>query len=191
MDKDARDQGRRLEQISSREFSGKYQGADTFTSIRTITNSPKRTSNSWHMLQEKITWGNFRKCARLRRWMCNRCFGFSPKTMFHMSFLGIDVSEELVAIAKNKVPNASFLVSGVQDLSTKFSEKFDVVLCFGVPGIFDEIEAEDAVLNMLDVTKKKFVYIFSQFNEYDVDVKIRHRRVNSCYEWQGMGCRLE
>ena len=189
MDKYAGDQ-RRLEQASSREFSGKYQGLDTYLNQDHHMFTKENFKIMGDLLQEKVASGQIPENARVLDVGCatGALVSHLKQRFSNMSFLGIDVSEELLEVAKDKVPNASFLASGVQEVPTKFSEKFDVVLCFGVLGIFDEIEAEDAVLNMLSVTKRNgFAYIFSQFNEYDIDVKIRHRRVEEGLEWQEWG----
>ena len=167
-----------------------YQGTDTYILQDHHQFVKENFEVMGDLLQNKVDNGEVSKNASVLDVGCatGALIKYLKQRFADMHFVGVDVSGELISIAKKKVPNASFLVGGVHDLQSIVDEKFDVVLCFGVIGIFDERKAEEAVDQMIHSTKNNgFVYLFSQFNEYAVDVQIRYRRVDEGAEWLDWG----
>ena len=92
-------------------------------------------------------------------------------------YTGIDISDDLLSIANQKLPDCKWVRGSATNLPEDFTSKFDLILCFGVLGIFDEYEA----INMFDgllrcVSAGGEIIVFSQFNEMDADVQITHRK---------------
>jgi SAM-dependent methyltransferase len=110
-------------------------------------------------------------------------------TLFpEFSYTGIDISEELIVMAKAKVPTAQFRVESVFSFSKSEVATFDLVLFFGIFGIFDEVEALGSLERLISITKPGgFIYAFSQFNEFNIDVILKYRRTDPELQWDGWG----
>jgi len=90
---------------------------------------------------------------------------------------GIDVSEELLDIARERVPGATWVQGSATDMSSKLKNQYDLVTCFGVLGIFDEYDAIQMFDELIKCTKTGGeVIVFSQFNEMNADTQITHRK---------------
>ena len=110
--------------------------------------------------------------------------------LFHQhpewKFTGLDISDDLLNIAKEKLPKVNWVLGSATDMPNTFKKKFDLVTCFGVLGIFDEIEAIQMFNELLQSTKPGGqIIVFSQFNELDADTQITHRKYNSSGEHNG------
>jgi SAM-dependent methyltransferase len=93
-----------------------------------------------------------------------------------MDFCGIDISPDLIKVAREKVPGATFSVMSALDLPDAQLAPFDVVLCVGVLGVFGDEQARRCVEGILASTKAGGVaYILSNFNSDDVDVLVSYR----------------
>ncbi len=74
------------------------------------------------------------------------------------------------------------------DLPGWCGQPYDVALLLGVLGIFDEEEARDALYRLIaSVREGGVIYVFHQFNEFDIDVMVKHRRVDPENRWDGWG----
>lgn len=101
------------------------------------------------------------------------------------AFEGIDASNELITIAREKVTGILFETRSVFSLPDCRKHSFDIVLFIGVIGIFDEDDARDAVNRLIECTKQNgYLYVFHQFNEFDVDVMVKHRRTDLEVGWE-------
>lgn len=101
-------------------------------------------------------------------------------------FTGLDISDDLLNIAKEKLPEVNWVLGSATDMPNTFKKKFDLVTCFGVLGIFDEIEAIQMFNELLQSTKPGGqIIVFSQFNELDADTQITHRKYNSSGKHNG------
>jgi len=99
-------------------------------------------------------------------------------------FTGVDISSELLNKAQQRMPMHKWIEGSALTLPKEFDHKFDVSLCVGVLGIFDEQDAKILIEQLIRSTKKGgVIYIFAQFNDFDVDVQVTHRK----YGNQGLG----
>lgn len=100
------------------------------------------------------------------------------------SFTGVDISQDLIDAARKAKVDAELVVGSALDAAAAFGGQFDLVLCLGVLGIFDEADARTCVDNVLACLRPGgSAYILAQFNEYDVDVIVKHRKLRG----QAMG----
>lgn len=90
---------------------------------------------------------------------------------------GVDISEDLLAVAREKVEGHQFFQGDATQLDAAWDQQFDVSLAIGVLGIFDEAEAKKVLAELFRVTRPGgSIYLLAQFNDYDLDVCINHRR---------------
>lgn len=93
------------------------------------------------------------------------------------NFTGVDVSAELLNKARERMPSYEWVEGSALSLPKEFSHKFDVSLCIGVLGIFDEENAKIVIEQLISATRKGgVIYILAQFNDFDVDVQVTHRK---------------
>jgi len=112
--------------------------------------------------------------------------GFLKSVYPHWDYTGVDISKELLAIANNKVSNCNWVSGSALELPKTFDNKFDLIVCFGVLGIFDEKDAVDMFDCILKAAKPGArIVVFSQFNEMDVDTQITHRKYTGEGESRG------
>ena len=103
--------------------------------------------------------------------------GFLAERFPDWSYHGVDISDELLMVARRSVPNAEFSTGSALELNPDLKGKFDVVLCLGVIGIFGAGDARRCLINMIDAAAPGgLVYAFGQFNDFDVDVQVTHRK---------------
>jgi ubiquinone/menaquinone biosynthesis C-methylase UbiE len=101
-------------------------------------------------------------------------------------YTGIDISDNLLAIARKKIPGADFIQGSATNLPNEFEGKYDLITCIGVLGIFDEDDAKTVFNELLRCIKPGGqIIFFNQFNEIDVDTQIIHRKYNSHGEDNG------
>lgn len=91
-----------------------------------------------------------------------------------IKYCGFDLSDELIAIAKNEpeLSGVKFVTADV--LNFELNEKFDILIMSGVLSIFDDFEKP--LRQMFKHMHNKSVgYIFGCFNDDDIDVIVRYR----------------
>jgi ubiquinone/menaquinone biosynthesis C-methylase UbiE len=165
-----------------------YQGFDTYTKQCHHSYVKENFKVLGDLLCQKMDSGELPKNAVILDVGCatGALIGYLSHRFPACTFEGLDISKELIEIARQKLPGIRFDVGGMESLPADRTKKFHVVLCIGVLGIFDEVEARDALHRLVScVQPGGLVYVFSQFNEFDIDVKIWHRRVNPEIEWSG------
>lgn len=107
----------------------------------------------------------------------------------NIKYTGIEISEELVALAK-KEPNLAgvdFIVADAR--SFELDRDFDVTIMSGVLSIFDDFT--EPLSQMVKHTKQGGCgYIFGRFNEKDIDVLVRYKNhFAGSKEWEsGLNC---
>jgi ubiquinone/menaquinone biosynthesis C-methylase UbiE len=102
--------------------------------------------------------------------------GYLQTRFTSWDFTGLDISEELLKVAESKVPQASFVRGSAVDLSA-MRGAFDIALCIGVLGVFDEEQARDCLIGLTRSLRPGGLgIVFGQFNDVDVDVQITHRK---------------
>ena len=168
----------------------KYQGFDTYTKTDYHGNVKENFKVLGDLLSSRFDFDLSLRKLRVLDFGCatGALLGYLHRRFMNLKMTGIDVSEELIKIAREKVPTAEFMVGGVEQFSLLERQKFDVALCFGVLGIFDEDEARGALKHLVrSVRPGGSVFVFSQFNEFDVDVIVRHRLTHPDVKWNEWG----
>ena len=112
--------------------------------------------------------------------------GFLNSCNPEWEYTGLDISNDLLNIARKKIPNVNWLEGSATSMPDSFKGQFDLVTCFGVLGIFDEIEAIKMFDELIRSTKPGGeIIVFSQFNEMHADTQITHRKYNQNGEHNG------
>lgn len=92
-------------------------------------------------------------------------------------YTGIDISDDLLDVAKEKISGVNWIQGSAIDMPAEFENQYDLITCFGVLGIFDE---GDAIKMFNELTRCTIpggeIIVFSQFNEMDADTQITHRK---------------
>ncbi len=165
-----------------------YQGFDTYIKQDHHSYVKENFKVLGDLLEKKMAGGDLPENARILDVGCatGALIGYLSRRFPGCTFEGLDISEELIDVAREKLPDIKFDVGSLDSLPASRSRKFNVALCIGVLGIFDEQEAKAAIHRLIScVQPGGLVYVFSQFNEIDIDVMIRHRRVNPEAQWAG------
>lgn len=103
---------------------------------------------------------------------------YLEKQFPNVSYYGIDVSDDMLNLAKRKIGFAKLNNQSILELPLWVDMQFDVVLCLGVIGIFDEIEI--TLSNLISSLKDGGRLLLSeQFSDDSIDVIMRYRRVDS------------
>lgn len=170
--------------------SGNYRGTDTYTTQDHHGFVKENFKVLGGLLESRLSEGVLTENCKVIDVGCatgaliSYLKGRFPGFHFH----GVDISDELIEIARQKVPEATFDVGSVFDLPDEGGEKFDVALLIGVLGVFDAAAANQALKKLISsVRQGGVIYIFSQFNEFDLDVMMKYRRVGSQDAWDGWG----
>ena len=105
---------------------------------------------------------------------------FLNKKFSNINFHGVDVKSDLIKLAKKKLPSDINLskIDYTQNLKKTLNKKFDIIICAGVISIFDNLDNffKNIKKNM---KKNTILLIFEQLNEYDYDVIIAYKDLNS------------
>lgn len=87
---------------------------------------------------------------------------------------GVDPIRSLIDKAKSNVPNAKFKVGSILDSGVVDAMSYNMVVCCGVIGIFDEFE--EVMSNLISWVSDDGILLVSwMFNEHPVDVWVRYR----------------
>ena len=167
-------------------LDGKYNGFSTYSEQDHHSQAKENFKILSQLLLEKIDADEIPRQAKVLDIGCatGALIHYLSTVFQDFSFEGIDISEELIGIAKTKVPNVNFRVGTLHTLPETGTDLFDVVLLFGVLGIFDDSDARDAIHRLTKLVRPGgYIYLFSQFNEFDVDVLIKHRLTNPSNYW--------
>jgi len=167
-----------------------YRGFDTYTRTDHHSYVKENFKALADLLQEQVKQGQLKADSRVLDVGCatGALMGYLATRFADFSFDGIDMSQELIDIAREKMPRVRFETGTVADLPDWCDQPYDVVLLIGVLGIFDEEEAQDALYRLIgSVRQGGVIYVFHQFNEFDIDVMVKHRRVDPENRWDGWG----
>jgi cyclopropane fatty-acyl-phospholipid synthase-like methyltransferase len=102
-------------------------------------------------------------------------------------FVGIDIELDLIIESKRRISSALFLVGSVLKLPFSRNRRFDFIVSSGMLPIFDIEELHDFFANLFSCIKDGGkVFLFNNFNNYPVDLMIRHRkwRDKKTGEWE-------
>jgi SAM-dependent methyltransferase len=94
----------------------------------------------------------------------------------HHKFTGVDTSQEFLEVAQNINPDATWINANALKLPENLHNAFDVSLSLGVIGIFNEEESIRMLKELVRTIKCiGVVYVFSHFNDHNVDMLVNHR----------------
>jgi len=110
--------------------------------------------------------------------------GFLSNELPTWRLAGVDVSESLNSVARQRVPSAQFHNASLLDRDFFQKSQFDVITCMGVLSIFDSLE-EPLENLMLALRPNGLLLIFGMMNEYAMDVLVRCRYADAPSQpWQ-------
>lgn len=163
-----------------------YRGTETYLTEDHHGYVKENFRSLAELIQKKLDEGILAENASVLDVGCatGALIGFLSSIFSEFTFHGMDVSNELIGIAKQKIQTASFEVGSILDIADMTNGKFDLILCIGVMGIFDEHKARTCLQKLIDLGHSgTIIYVFSQFNEFNVDVMVKHRLSG----WDGWG----
>ena len=156
-----------------------YQGFSTYTTEDHLST----IKENFRLLAQRITLHknqlNFNSKVLDVGCATGALIGFLCNVYPDYSYVGVDISDDLLALAKKQIPNASWMKASAISLPERFTEHFNIVIQFGVLGIFDEYDAQQSINELLRCVNRGYVYIFAQFNDFDVDVWVKHKKYKS------------
>ena len=92
-------------------------------------------------------------------------------------FTGVDVTEDLLGVARKLLPEAEFVKASATVLPATMRGQFDVVTAIGCMSIFDDNEIGAFWDNLIGAAKPGgLVIVLSPLNEFGIDAIIRHRK---------------
>jgi len=108
---------------------------------------------------------------------------YLSKTFPQARLVGIDVMPELLERAKNEVPDVTFIRSDILNKKSLPVDKFDVIFMVGIHTIFDDVfQVFDNAISLLK--DKGRLYVFSFFNDSDIDTLVKVRPSSTNTSWQ-------
>lgn len=116
------------------------------------------------------------------RWLDIGCatgelIGYLSGVFQSFQFAGVDVTEDLLDVARKRLPGAEFAQASATSLPAAMRRQFDVVTAIGCMSIFDESEIGAFWDNLIGAAKPGgLVVVLSPLNEFGVDAIIRHRK---------------
>jgi ubiquinone/menaquinone biosynthesis C-methylase UbiE len=103
--------------------------------------------------------------------------GFLSTQIDGGSFVGVDVTPELLQTGMRLLPEAHFVQASALALPTELDAGFDLVCSIGCMSIFDETQIETFWDNLFRVSRPGgTIIVMSPLNPYGVDAIIRHRK---------------
>ena len=102
---------------------------------------------------------------------------FLKKYNKNFNLTGVDIRQDLLNKAKNNLPQDIILKKIDFNSKIKFFEKFDIIICSGVIGIFDDLKVFFNNINKIKKKNTKF-YFFGAYNDYPYDIKTKYVDIN-------------
>ncbi len=103
--------------------------------------------------------------------------GFLSTQIEGGSFVGVDVTPELLETGRRLLPQARFVRASALALPSELDAGFDLVCAIGCMSIFDETQIEAFWDNLFRVAKPDgLIVVLSPLNQFGVDAMIRHRK---------------
>lgn len=99
------------------------------------------------------------------------------------AYTGVDISAAMIAKALEHNPSQQFICKDVLSEKIEIAERYDIVTCTGVLQIFDQIE--NPLENLLSLVETGGILVITgSFNNHDIDVLMRYRRLNKAAIWE-------
>ncbi len=102
---------------------------------------------------------------------------FLNKKFRNFDFHGVDLRNDLIKLAKNKLPKNITLKKKDYTKET-LKGKFDIIIVSGVIGILDELDNFFTNIKK-NMKKNSILFLFENLNEYDYDIMIKYKDLNS------------
>ena len=102
-------------------------------------------------------------------------------------FTGVDTSQDFLDLAQSTTPDATWLNANALQLPKNLYNAFDISIALGVIGIFDEEQSIRMLEQLVQtINCAGSIYVFSHFNDHDVDMLIDHRvcQNNDLRKWE-------
>lgn len=103
---------------------------------------------------------------------------FLDQKFNNIEFCGIDIRSDLIKLAKKKCSTGINFKKLDYTQKQNFNKKFDIIICMGVISIFDNLDIffKNIKRNM---KKNSILFLSSHFNDYDFDVIVAYKDLNS------------
>jgi len=106
------------------------------------------------------------------------CYYIGRRFFRKIDTICIEHDKELCQIGRGRVQGCSFICGDANHMDMIENDAVDIVAMIGVMTIFDDFKP--SLSECLRVAKPgSNVFIFGQFNEYDIDVLVRYRYSNN------------
>ena len=102
---------------------------------------------------------------------------FLNEKFSNIKFYGVDIRNDLIKLARKKLPSYIYLKKFDYKQKQSLNKKFDIILCSGVIGIFDNLDIFFKNIKK-NIKKNSILFLFSEFNEYDFDIILTYKDLN-------------
>jgi len=103
---------------------------------------------------------------------------FLNKKFSNIKFYGVDIRNDLIKVARKKLPSDIYLKKFDYNQKKNLNKKFDIIICCGVIGIFDNLKFFFKNIKK-NIKKNSILFLFCVFNEYDFDIIQSYKDLNS------------
>ena len=103
---------------------------------------------------------------------------FLNKKFSNIKFYGVDIRNDLIKLARKKLPSDVYLKKFDYNQKQGVNKKFDIIISSGVIGIFDNLDIFFKNIKK-NIKKNSILFLFSSFNEYDFDIIQSYKDLNS------------
>jgi cyclopropane fatty-acyl-phospholipid synthase-like methyltransferase len=96
----------------------------------------------------------------------------------NLKFSGMDIRKDLTDLAKKKLPSDIIFKNADITKKQKLKNNYDIIICAGVMGGFDNLDI--FFKNIKKAAKENaLIFLFCPFNEYDFDILVGYKDLNS------------
>ena len=103
---------------------------------------------------------------------------FLNEQFSNIKFYGADIRNDLIKLARKKLPSYIYLKKFDYKQKQSLNKKFDIILCSGVIGIFDNLDIFFKNIKK-NIKKNSILFLFDGFNEHDFDIIRAYKDLNS------------
>ena len=103
---------------------------------------------------------------------------FLNEQFSNIKFYGVDIRNDLIKLARKKLPSDIYLKKFDYNQKKHLNKKFDIIICSGVISIFDNLDIFFKNIKK-NIKKNSILFLFCGFNEYDFDIILTYKDLNS------------
>ena len=103
---------------------------------------------------------------------------FLDQKFSNIEFCGVDIRRDLIKLAKKKCSPDMYFKKLDYTQNQNFNKKFDIIICMGTISIFDNLDIFFRNIKR-NMKKNSILFISSNFNDYDFDVIVAYKDLNS------------